>query len=49
VGLEKAVNEIGARCLPYPEKGSTIGQIAGLFGKEIQALLMHLLWQTKIS
>lgn len=36
--LEKAVNEFGASCLPYPRKGSTIGDIVGWFDKEIQAL-----------
>jgi hypothetical protein len=36
--LEMAVNEIGARCLPYPEKGSTISEIAAWFNKEIQVL-----------
>jgi hypothetical protein len=34
VQLEKAVNEIGARCLPYPEKGSTIGEITAWFNKD---------------
>jgi hypothetical protein len=38
VDLDKAVNEIGVRCLPYPEKGSTIGKIVIWFTKEIQAL-----------
>jgi hypothetical protein len=27
VALEGALNEIGMRCLPYPEKGSTIGDV----------------------
>jgi seryl-tRNA synthetase len=38
VELDKAVNEIGVRCLPYPGKGSTIGEIIEWFNKEIQAL-----------
>jgi hypothetical protein len=37
--LEKAVTEIGVRCLPYPKKGSTIGEITAWINKEIQALL----------
>jgi hypothetical protein len=32
------VDEIGARCLPYPKRGSTIGDITMWFTKEIQAL-----------
>jgi hypothetical protein len=36
--LEGAVNEIGARCLPYPKRGSTIGDITAWFTKEIQVL-----------
>jgi hypothetical protein len=38
VNLERAVNEIGMRCLPYPRKGSTIGKIISWFDKEIKAL-----------
>jgi hypothetical protein len=34
--LEQSMNDIGARCLPYPEKGSTIS--AMWFTKEIDAL-----------
>jgi hypothetical protein len=33
--LEKAVNEIGLRCLPYPGKSSTISEIIMWFDKEI--------------
>jgi hypothetical protein len=33
------MNEVGVKCLPYPEKGSTISEIVVLFTKEIQALL----------
>jgi hypothetical protein len=36
--LEKVVNEFGASCLPYPGKGSTIGDIIGWFDEEIKAL-----------
>jgi predicted nuclease with TOPRIM domain len=36
--LEKAVNEFGARCLPYPSKNSTIGDIIGQFDNDIKAL-----------
>jgi hypothetical protein len=36
--LEGAMNEIGVRCLPYPEKGSAIGVITTWFTQEIQAL-----------
>jgi hypothetical protein len=36
--LEKAVNEIGVRCLPYPPKNSTIGEVITWFDKEIKAL-----------
>jgi hypothetical protein len=36
--LEGVLNEIGARCLPYPEKGSTIGDVVMWFEKEIQTL-----------
>jgi hypothetical protein len=38
VELERAMNEIGMRCLPYPEKGSTIGMITAWLTQEIQAL-----------
>jgi hypothetical protein len=38
VNLEKAVNEIGAWCLPYPRKRSTISEIIMWFDKEIRAL-----------
>jgi hypothetical protein len=38
VNQEKAVNEIGMRCRPYPGKNSTIGEIVKWFDKEIQAL-----------
>jgi hypothetical protein len=38
VELEKAVNEIGAKCMQYPEKGSTIGKITAWFNKEIHPL-----------
>jgi hypothetical protein len=37
VELVGAVNEIGAKCLPYPKKGSTIGDIVAWFTKEIEA------------
>jgi hypothetical protein len=37
VELVGAVNEIGAKCLPYPKKGSTIGDILAWFTKEIEA------------
>jgi hypothetical protein len=30
------VNKIGTRCLPYPKKGSTIGNIVVWFTKEIR-------------
>jgi hypothetical protein len=33
------MNEIGGRCLPHPEKGSTISEIVEWFDKEIRALL----------
>jgi hypothetical protein len=36
--LEGALNEVGMRCLPYPEKGRTIGDVITWFKKEIQAL-----------
>jgi hypothetical protein len=36
--LEKAVNEFGAGCLPYPGKKSTIGSIIGWFDSEIKLL-----------
>jgi hypothetical protein len=36
--LEQSMNDIGARCLPYPEKGSTISEIMMWFTKEIDAL-----------
>jgi hypothetical protein len=36
--LERAVNKIGVKCLPYPGKSSTIGKVIGWFDKEIQAL-----------
>jgi hypothetical protein len=39
VELEGAMNEIGVRCMLYPEKGSTIGVITAWFTQEIQALL----------
>jgi hypothetical protein len=35
VNLKKAVNEIGVRCLPYPRKNSTIGEVISWFYKEI--------------
>jgi hypothetical protein len=35
VELEGPVNKIGARCLPYPKKGTTIGVITAWFTKEI--------------
>jgi hypothetical protein len=38
VALEKVINEIGVWCLPYPEKGSTIGDAIAWFEKEIRAL-----------
>jgi hypothetical protein len=38
VELEGAVNEIGTRCMPYPKKGITIGEIIMWFTKEIQML-----------
>jgi hypothetical protein len=38
VNLEKAVNEIGVRCLSYPGKNTTIGEIVEWFDKEIRAL-----------
>jgi chromosome segregation ATPase len=38
VALEGALNEIGARCLSYPEKGSTIGEVVAWFEQEIRAL-----------
>jgi hypothetical protein len=37
VNLEKAVNEIGMRCLLYLGKNSTIGKIVVWFGNEIHA------------
>jgi hypothetical protein len=39
VELERAMNDIGVRCLPYSKKGSTIGEITAWFTNEIQALL----------
>jgi hypothetical protein len=48
VNLEKAVNEIGVRCLPYPGKSSTIGEIIAWFDKEIQALLNAIVKANKI-
>jgi hypothetical protein len=36
--LEGALNEIGVQCLPYPEKGSTIGEVIAWFEKDIRAL-----------
>jgi hypothetical protein len=36
--LEKAVNEFGASCLPYPGKGSTISEIIRWFDEEIKVL-----------
>jgi hypothetical protein len=36
--LEGALNEIGARCLPYLRKGSTISEVIAWFEKEIWAL-----------
>jgi hypothetical protein len=36
--LEKAVNEFGAGCLPYPGKNSTISDIIGWSDNEIKAL-----------
>jgi hypothetical protein len=36
--LEAAVNEIGVKCLTYPGKCSTIGEVIEWFDKEIQAL-----------
>jgi hypothetical protein len=36
--LEQSMNDIGARCLPYPEKGSSINEIMMWFTKEIDAL-----------
>jgi hypothetical protein len=38
VELEGAVNEIDVRCLSYPKKDSTIGEITVWFTKEVQAL-----------
>jgi hypothetical protein len=38
VNLKGVVNEIGVQCLPYPGKGSSIGEIVEWFEKEIQAL-----------
>jgi hypothetical protein len=38
LNLEKAVAEFGAKCLPYPGKNSTIGNIIGWFDNEIKAL-----------
>jgi hypothetical protein len=37
--MEKAVNEFGTRCLPFPGKSSTLGDMIGWFDNEIQALL----------
>jgi hypothetical protein len=39
VNLENVVNEIGMRCLPYPGKSSTIGEIIVWFDKVIRVLL----------
>jgi hypothetical protein len=36
--LERAINDIGARCLLYPKKGSTIGEVTVWYTNEIQAL-----------
>jgi hypothetical protein len=36
--LEKAVNEIGVQCLPYPIKNSIIGEVLSWFDKEIKVL-----------
>jgi hypothetical protein len=38
INLGKAVNEFGVRCIPYPEKNSTIGEVVGWFDKEINVL-----------
>jgi hypothetical protein len=35
---EKAMNEFGAQCLPYPRKGSTISDIVRWFDEEIKAM-----------
>jgi hypothetical protein len=35
MNLEKVMNEIGVRCLPYPRKKSTIGEIITWFDTEI--------------
>jgi hypothetical protein len=32
------MNETGLRCLPYPGKGITVGEIVTWFDKEIKAL-----------
>jgi hypothetical protein len=36
--LEAVINEIGLKCLSYPGKGSTFGEVIEWFDKEIQAL-----------
>jgi hypothetical protein len=38
VNLEKAVNEFGVKCLSYPGKNSTIGEVVEWFDEEIKAL-----------
>jgi hypothetical protein len=38
VNSERAVNEISVRCLPYPGKSSTMGEIIAWFDKKIQTL-----------
>jgi hypothetical protein len=46
--LEKAVNEFGASCLPYPGKSSTIGEIVGWFDEEIKMLSATIVKANKI-
>jgi hypothetical protein len=36
--LENAMNEFGVQCLPYPKKGSTIGDIVRWFNEEIKLM-----------
>jgi hypothetical protein len=42
LNLESVMSEIGGRCLLYPGKGSTIGEIVEWFDKEIWVLPVQL-------
>jgi hypothetical protein len=49
VELERVMNDIGARCLPYPTKGNTISEIIAWCTSEIQALPNAIAKVNKIS